>query len=158
MEAVGKMFGEGKMFLPQVVKSAKVMRDAVSILEPYMNIAFEQPTGNRQENADCHFEQQAQALCHFERAERVEKSTSVKRPKVILATVKGDVHDIGKNITGIVLTCNGFEVNDLGVMVDKEKILDEAQRIDADIVAVSGLITPSLYQMEEICRETCTFV
>ena len=153
MEAVGKMFGEGKMFLPQVVKSAKVMRDAVSILEPYMNIAFEQPTGNSQENADCHFEQQAQALCHFERAERVEKSTSVKRPKVILATVKGDVHDIGKNITGIVLTCNGFEVNDLGVMVDKEKILDEAQRIDADIVAVSGLITPSLYQMEEICRE-----
>ena len=143
MEAVGKLFGEGKMFLPQVVKSAKVMRDAVSILEPFMNIASPQSTSNSQENADC----------HFERAERVEKSTSVKRPKVILATVKGDVHDIGKNITGIVLACNGFEVDDLGVMVDKERILDEAQKKEADMVAVSGLITPSLYQMEEICRE-----
>ena len=71
---------------------------------------------------------------------------------MVLATVKGDVHDIGKNITGIVLTCNGFEVHDLGVMVDKETILDHAQEIDADIVAVSGLITPSLFQMEEICR------
>ena len=123
METVGKMFGEGKMFLPQVVKSAKVMRDAVSILEPYMNIP-EAGTDTRR-----------------------------NRPKVILATVKGDVHDIGKNITGIVLTCNGFEVHDMGVMVEKERILDEAQRLDADMVAVSGLITPSLYQMEEICRE-----
>ena len=75
------------------------------------------------------------------------------RPTVVLATVKGDVHDIGKNITGIVLGCNGFDVHDLGVMVDKEAILDEAERLDADIVAVSGLITPSLYQMEELCRE-----
>ena len=123
METVGKMFGEGKMFLPQVVKSAKVMRDAVSILEPYMNIG------------------------------EARIDTRRKTPKVVLATVKGDVHDIGKNITGIVLTCNGFEVHDLGVMVDKERILDEAQRLDADMVAVSGLITPSLYQMEEICRE-----
>ena len=122
METVGKMFGEGKMFLPQVVKSAKVMRDAVGYLEPYMN------------NADS-------------------GSDESQRPLVVLATVKGDVHDIGKNITGIVLTCNGFEVHDLGVMVDKETILDEAQKLGADIVAVSGLITPSLYQMEEICRE-----
>ena len=76
-----------------------------------------------------------------------------RRHKVILATVKGDVHDIGKNITGIVLTCNGFEVKDLGVMVDKETILDEAQKSHADIIAVSGLITPSLFEMEEICRE-----
>ena len=119
METVGKLFGEGKMFLPQVVKSAKVMRDAVGILEPYM--------------------------------EQNDKGT--ERPKILLATVKGDVHDIGKNITGIVLSCNGFEIHDLGVMVDKETILDEAQKIGADIVAVSGLITPSLYQMEEICRE-----
>ena len=119
METVGTLFGEGKMFLPQVVKSAKIMRDAVEILEPYMNN---------------------------------ENSTS-NRPKVVIATVKGDVHDIGKNITGIVLTCNGFEVHDLGVMMDKETIIDEAARINADIVAVSGLITPSLYQMEEICRE-----
>lgn len=121
MESVGRMFGEGKMFLPQVVKSAKVMRDAVDILQPYMN-----------EIAD---------------------TQSTQRPKVVLATVKGDVHDIGKNITGIVLTCNGFDVHDLGVMVEKETILYEAERIGADIVAVSGLITPSLYQMEEICRE-----
>ncbi|MBR5014852.1 MAG: methionine synthase [Bacteroidales bacterium] len=119
METVGGLFGEGKMFLPQVVKSAKVMRDAVSILEPYMN-ADDMGSG---------------------------------KAKVVIATVKGDVHDIGKNITGIVLSCNGFEVIDLGVMVDKETILDKAEEVGADIVAVSGLITPSLYQMEEICRE-----
>lgn len=119
METVGALFGDGKMFLPQVVKSAKVMRDAVSILEPFMN------TDDKES----------------------------EKPKVVIATVKGDVHDIGKNITGIVLTCNGFEVHDLGVMVDKETILDESERIGADIIAVSGLITPSLYQMEEICRE-----
>ena len=122
METVGKMFGEGKMFLPQVVKSAKVMRDAVTFLEPYMS----------QDEAS---------------------ADKGSRKIVVLATVKGDVHDIGKNITGIVLTCNGFDVHDLGVMVDKETILDEAQKIGADIIAVSGLITPSLYQMEEICRE-----
>ena len=123
METVGKLFGDGKMFLPQVVKSAKVMRDAVTYLEPYMN---------QEEN---------------------ESEDSRKKNIVVLATVKGDVHDIGKNITGIVLTCNGFEVHDLGVMVDKETILDEAQKLGADLIAVSGLITPSLYQMEEICKE-----
>ena len=122
MEAVGNMFGEGKMFLPQVVKSAKVMRDAVAILEPYMDAGQTDGTG-------------------------------AAKPKVVLATVKGDVHDIGKNITGIVLSCNGFDIHDLGVMVDRETILEEAARIDADIIAVSGLITPSLYQMEELCRE-----
>ena len=121
MEAVGKLFGEGKMFLPQVVKSAKVMRDAVEILQPYMDSA----------------------------ADTAEST----RPKIVIATVKGDVHDIGKNITGIVLSCNGFEIHDLGVMVNKETILSEADRIGADIIAVSGLITPSLYQMEELCRE-----
>ena len=119
METVGRLFGDGKMFLPQVVKSAKVMRDAVSILEPYIG----------------------------------KDDKGAERPKILLATVKGDVHDIGKNITGIVLSCNGFEIHDLGVMVDKETILDEAQKLNADIIAVSGLITPSLYQMEEICRE-----
>ena len=119
MEAVGALFGEGKMFLPQVVKSAKIMKDAVSILEPYMD----------------------------------DKESASDRPVVVIATVKGDVHDIGKNITGIVLTCNGFDVRDLGVMVDKETILNEAEKVGADIIAVSGLITPSLYQMEEICRE-----
>ena len=120
MEHVGQLFGEGKMFLPQVVKAAKVMRDAVEILSPYM-----------QQN---------------------EVSAS-GRSKVVIATVKGDVHDIGKNILGIVMTCNGFEVHDLGVMVDKETILAEAQQLNADLIAVSGLITPSLYQMEELCRE-----
>lgn len=119
MENVGQLFGEGKMFLPQVVKSAKVMRDAVNYLEPYMN--------------------------------NDEKGT--ERPVIVTATVKGDVHDIGKDITGIVLACNGFKVHDLGVMVDKERILAEAERLDSAIIAVSGLITPSLFQMEEICRE-----
>ena len=75
------------------------------------------------------------------------------RPKIVIATVKGDVHDIGKNITGIVLTCNGFDVHDLGVMVDKETILQASDEDSSDIIAVSGLITPSLYQMEELCRE-----
>ena len=121
MEAVGKLFGEGKMFLPQVVKSAKVMRDAVEILQPYMN------------------------------ADDTDAKTS--KPRIVIATVKGDVHDIGKNIMGIVLTCNGFEVHDLGVMVDKETILNNAVKLNADIIAVSGLITPSLFQMEELCRE-----
>ena len=119
MEEVGRRFGEGKMFLPQVVKSAKVMKDAVAILEPYMEAG----------------EQAAQ------------------RPVVIHATVKGDVHDIGKNIAGIVLRCNGFEVVDLGVMVDKETILEAAEKRHAALIGVSGLITPSLFQMEELCRE-----
>ena len=130
MKTVGELFGSGKMFLPQVVKSAKVMRDAVALLEPYMP---------GKEGADRHHAS-------------VEDRPSAG-PKVILATVKGDVHDIGKNITGIVLTCNGFNVIDLGVMVDKETILETAERERADIIAVSGLITPSLFQMEELCRE-----
>ena len=122
MEEVGKNFGEGKMFLPQVVKSAKVMRDAVTILEPYIG---------------------SDTLV----------TSDTARPTVVLATVKGDVHDIGKNITGIVLSCNGFDVRDLGVMADKATILSEAEKAGADIIAVSGLITPSLFQMEELCRE-----
>ncbi len=121
MEKVGELFGAGKMFLPQVVKSAKVMRDAVAVLEPYMQAS--------------------------------EDAASAARPVVISATVKGDVHDIGKNITGIVLTCNGFDVRDLGVMVDNGTILEAAITHKADIIGVSGLITPSLYQMEELCRE-----
>ena len=124
METVGRLFGEGKMFLPQVVKSAKVMRDAVDFLNPYLNAQSD----NDDSNTSTH-------------------------PKVLIATVKGDVHDIGKNITGIVLNCNGFEVKDLGVMVDKETILAEAETFKPDIIAVSGLITPSLFQMEELCRE-----
>ncbi len=119
MEEVGRRFGEGKMFLPQVVKSAKVMKDAVALLEPYMT----------------------------------EGEQTARRPVIIHATVKGDVHDIGKNIAGIVLRCNGFEVVDLGVMVDKETILEAAEKRHAALIGVSGLITPSLFQMEELCRE-----
>ena len=120
MARVGELFGAGKMFLPQVVKSAKTMKNAVSILQPYME------------------EDTAQAIA---------------RPKALFATVKGDVHDIGKNITGIVFGCNGFEVIDLGVMVPKEAILEKAEETKPDIIGVSGLITPSLYQMEELCKE-----
>ena len=137
MEHVGQLFGEGKMFLPQVVKAAKVMRDAVDILSPYMS--YPQSTHQFPET-------------------KAETALNEKRKKnvVVIATVKGDVHDIGKNILGIVMTCNGFEVHDLGVMVDKETILAEAERVNADIIAVSGLITPSLYQMEELCLEMST--
>ena len=119
MARVGELFAAGKMFLPQVVKSAKVMRDAVEILQPYMG----------------------------------EEGGGADKSRFLLATVKGDVHDIGKNITGIVLRCNGFEVTDLGVMVPKETILEKAAEIRADLIGVSGLITPSLFQMEELCRE-----
>ena len=119
MERVGTLFGDGKMFLPQVVKSARIMREAVSVLEPYM------------ESGD----------------------TIGDKPKFLIATVQGDVHDIGKNITAIVLTCSGFEVTDLGVMVPAATLLDKAVEIGADIVGVSGLITPSLHRMEEICSE-----
>lgn len=119
MEKVGKLFADGKMFLPQVVKSAKVMRDAVSVLRPYM----------AEDNAE-----------------------GTRRPKVVIATVQGDVHDIGKNITAIVLSCNGFDVTDLGVMVPVATIFSEAEKHGADIIAASGLITPSLSYMEELCR------
>lgn len=120
MARVGELFGSGKMFLPQVVKSAKAMKTAVSFLEPYM---------------------------------KEDEASASDKPAVVLATVKGDVHDIGKNITGIVLTCNGFRVIDLGVMVPKEDIIDRAVAEKAAIIGVSGLITPSLYQMEELCKE-----
>ena len=144
METVGKMFGEGKMFLPQVVKSAKVMRDAVEILQPYMDTETAQSGNSKAESGDPRIE-----AADSSSGSDIRKA----KPKITLATVKGDVHDIGKNITGIVLTCNGFQVNDLGVMVDKETILQASDEDCSDIIAVSGLITPSLYQMEELCRE-----
>ena len=121
MARVGELFGAGKMFLPQVVKSAKTMKNAVALLQPYI----EERGG----------------------------VSEVKKPRIVFATVKGDVHDIGKNITEIVLSCNGFEIVDLGVMVPKETILEKAAECSADLIGVSGLITPSLYQMEEICKE-----
>ena len=121
MARVGELFGAGKMFLPQVVKSAKTMKNAVALLQPYI-----EERGGESE---------------------------VKKPRIVFATVKGDVHDIGKNITEIVLSCNGFEIVDLGVMVPKETILEKAAERSANLIGVSGLITPSLYQMEEICKE-----
>ena len=133
MKKVGELFGDGKMFLPQVVKSAKIMKDAVDYLQPYM--------GRDSESAGT----------GGDGTGRSEKKSSL--PKIVIATVRGDVHDIGKNITATVLRCNGFDVTDLGVMVDRDTILDTAVREHADIIAASGLITPSLYQMEELCRE-----
>ncbi len=121
MNTVGDLFGAGKLFLPQVVKSARVMKKAVAYLEPYLA------------------------------ADRAEGVTSQGR--VLLATVKGDVHDIGKNIVGVVLQCNNFEVIDLGVMVPTETILTRAAEEKADIIGLSGLITPSLVEMAQIARE-----
>ncbi len=121
MNTVGDLFGAGKLFLPQVVKSARVMKKAVAYLEPYLA------------------------------ADRAEGVTSQGR--VLLATVKGDVHDIGKNIVGVVLQCNNFEVIDLGVMVPTETILARAAEEKADIIGLSGLITPSLVEMAQIARE-----
>ncbi|WP_053733620.1 methionine synthase [Nocardia sp. NRRL S-836] len=121
MKVVGDLFGAGKMFLPQVVKSARVMKRAVAYLEPFMDA---EP-----------------------------KSTAGGNGKVVLATVKGDVHDIGKNIVGVVLGCNNYEVIDLGVMVPAAKILDTAIREHADVIGLSGLITPSLDEMVSVAEE-----
>ncbi|HKO94223.1 MAG TPA: methionine synthase [Polyangiaceae bacterium] len=127
MGVVGDLFGEGKMFLPQVVKSARVMKKAVAYLFPFM-------------------EKEKEALAA---AGQVVKTQG----KIVLATVKGDVHDIGKNIVGVVLACNNYEVIDLGVMVPCEKILECAKREKADLIGLSGLITPSLEEMAHVARE-----
>jgi 5-methyltetrahydrofolate--homocysteine methyltransferase len=125
MNVVGDLFGEGKMFLPQVVKSARVMKKAVAHLMPYME----------QEKRDLGIEDQPAA------------------GKIVIATVKGDVHDIGKNIVGVVLQCNNYEVIDLGVMVPAQKILDAAREHKADMIGLSGLITPSLDEMCHVAAE-----
>ena len=122
MNTVGDLFGTGRMFLPQVVKSARVMKKAVAYLQPFME-AERQSTRGR------------------------------PRGKILLATVKGDVHDIGKNIVGVVLACNSYEVIDLGVMVPCEKILETARREGVDLIGLSGLITPSLDEMAHVARE-----
>ena len=121
MEQVGTLFGEGKMFLPQVVKTARVMKRAVAALTPYI----EQGSGGASHNAG----------------------------KVLIATVKGDVHDIGKNIVAVVMACNGYEIRDLGVMVESERIVDEAVAWGAQCICLSGLITPSLDEMAHVCEE-----
>jgi len=121
MNVVGDLFGEGKMFLPQVVKSARVMKKAVAHLVPYL--------------------------------EQEKEADRQPRARIIMATVKGDVHDIGKNIVGVVLQCNGFEVVDLGVMVPCDRILETARKEEADIIGLSGLITPSLDEMIHVASE-----
>jgi 5-methyltetrahydrofolate--homocysteine methyltransferase len=121
MNTVGDLFGAGKMFLPQVVKSARVMKKAVAFLVPFL--------------------------------EKGKDGASRSNGKIVMATVKGDVHDIGKNIVGVVLQCNNFEVIDLGVMVPAERILDTARREGADMIGLSGLITPSLDEMVHVARE-----
>ncbi len=123
MNIVGDLFGSGKMFLPQVVKSARVMKKAVAYLEPFIE------------------------------REKAEDNSEGRGNKILLATVKGDVHDIGKNIVGVVLGCNNYEVIDLGVMVPAEKILDTARKEKVDIIGLSGLITPSLEEMVHVASE-----
>ena len=127
MSVVGDLFGAGKMFLPQVVKSARVMKKAVAYLTPFMEA---------------------------EKAAMAARGEAVKaQGKIVLATVKGDVHDIGKNIVGVVLACNNYEVIDMGVMVPCQKILDRAIEEKADLIGLSGLITPSLDEMQHVARE-----
>lgn len=123
MNVVGDLFGSGKMFLPQVVKSARVMKRAVAYLQPYLE------------------------------AEKAASSDVQKKGKILLATVKGDVHDIGKNIVGVVLACNNFDIVDLGVMVPMQKIIDTAKEEEVDVIGLSGLITPSLDEMIDVAKE-----
>jgi 5-methyltetrahydrofolate--homocysteine methyltransferase len=123
MNIVGELFGEGKMFLPQVVKTARTMKKAVDILQPYIEQAG------------------------------MDNLAPVQKQKFLIATVKGDVHDIGKNIVSVILSCNNYEVIDLGVMVPAEEIVREAKERNADIVGLSGLITPSLDEMTNVATE-----
>ena len=134
MNIVGDLFGAGKMFLPQVVKSARVMKKSVAVLTPYIEA-----------------EKEEKRLAHL--AAGTTNTETAGAAKILLATVKGDVHDIGKNIVGVVLGCNGYDIVDLGVMVPADKILEAAQKENADIIGLSGLITPSLDEMVHIAKE-----
>jgi len=134
MNVVGDLFGSGKMFLPQVVKSARVMKKSVAILTPYIEA-----------------EKEVRRLAHIVAGTKNEEGAGAA--KVLLATVKGDVHDIGKNIVGVVLGCNGYDIIDLGVMVSADRILEAAEKENVDIVGLSGLITPSLDEMVHVAHE-----
>jgi len=134
MNVVGDLFGSGKMFLPQVVKSARVMKKSVAVLTPYIEL-----------------EKEERRIAHENAGTKNEEGTGA--PKILLATVKGDVHDIGKNIVGVVLGCNGYDIIDLGVMVPTDKILETAKREKVDIIGLSGLITPSLDEMVHVAKE-----
>jgi 5-methyltetrahydrofolate--homocysteine methyltransferase len=162
MRIVGERFGAGKMFLPQVVKSARVMKRAVAYLTPHMESETQHPTtpnaapdtassnlqppNSKIQNPKSKIQPPPKKTAPASRLPHPRAS----RPRVVLATVKGDVHDIGKNIVGVVLACNNYEVHDLGVMVPCEKIIAEALRLDADLIGLSGLITPSLDEMEHV--------
>jgi 5-methyltetrahydrofolate--homocysteine methyltransferase len=130
MNVVGDLFGQGKMFLPQVVKSARVMKKAVAYLEPYL-------LKEKEDNAKA----------------GIVGDGRTNAGKILMATVKGDVHDIGKNIVGVVLACNNYEIIDLGVMVSCDKILEEAKKHNVDVIGLSGLITPSLDEMVHVAKE-----
>nr|MDP0502662.1 methionine synthase [Verrucomicrobiota bacterium JB025] len=147
MGVVGDLFGAGKMFLPQVVKSARVMKKAVAWLTPFME---EEKAENMAADVAA-LKAEDPGLTDEEARRRAERGRSAGR--FLIATVKGDVHDIGKNIVGVVLSCNGFEVTDMGVMVPCEKILDKAAEIGADVIGLSGLITPSLDEMVHVAKE-----
>ncbi len=147
MGVVGDLFGAGKMFLPQVVKSARVMKKSVAHLEPYMEAEKEIKILGIVEQ----LQKDNPALSDNDARNQAEKSLTAGR--VVMATVKGDVHDIGKNIVGVVLACNGFEVIDLGVMVPADRIIDTAIDKGADIIGLSGLITPSLDEMVHVAKE-----
>ncbi len=147
MGVVGDLFGAGKMFLPQVVKSARVMKKAVAWLTPYME---EEKAENLAGDIAAILEKEPN-LSDEEALKKAERGTSAGR--FLIATVKGDVHDIGKNIVGVVLSCNGFEVTDMGVMVSCDKILDRAEEMESDVVGLSGLITPSLDEMVHVAKE-----
>ena len=134
MNIVGDLFGAGKMFLPQVVKSARVMKKAVAVLTPFIEL-------EKEERKQAHL------------AAGTINEESAGAAKILLATVKGDVHDIGKNIVGVVLGCNGYDIIDLGVMVSTDKILDTAVKEKVDIIGLSGLITPSLDEMVHVAHE-----
>ncbi len=134
MNIVGDLFGSGKMFLPQVVKSARVMKKAVAVLTPYIE-------QEKEDRKNAHI------------AAGTVNEESAGAAKILLATVKGDVHDIGKNIVGVVLGCNGYDIIDLGVMVPTDKILDTAIKEKVDIIGLSGLITPSLDEMAHVAHE-----
>ena len=147
MGVVGDLFGAGKMFLPQVVKSARVMKKAVAYLEPYM----EKEKEEKIIGIIARLKESDPTLTDADARITAEKSLTAGR--VLMATVKGDVHDIGKNIVGVVLACNGFEVIDLGVMVPCDKILDTAVERGVDVIGLSGLITPSLDEMIHVAKE-----
>ncbi len=149
MNVVGDLFAAGKMFLPQVVKSARVMKRAVAYLQPFMEEEKRAAARPRPESPA----PTAGPAAGPDPVPRQGHGTGHRRPKVLLATVKGDVHDIGKNIVGVVLGCNDYEVIDLGVMVPAAKLLEAARGTGADLIGLSGLITPSLDEMVHVAKE-----